>query len=294
MENVRDNPRAIREILHESESESDKVSIFSGDSNNYEPQENEDSDENNGTDGEQSVSDEETDDEPPSTDGWSKYSRQPDFVKHNFTAANGFKPPYPPPKEVKDFFMLFFTPELMHEFTKNTNEYAKEQIRKNTPLKERSIWRHWVDVTNEEIMAFFGVILNMGMNPKPEIQDYFTEEWTQKSPFYKDVFSRERFFQIFWMFHAGLLVRRRAPQVNTRGATMKNMVDYLDRKFREYYIPGRNICIDGSTIGFKGRVIFKCFNPKKPTKWGLRVYVLADSVTFYITCIEPYYGSEIT
>jgi hypothetical protein len=54
---------------------------------------------------------------------------------------------------------------------------------------------------------------------------------------------------------------------------MKNMVDYLDRKFREYYIPGRNICIDESTIGFKGRVIFKCFNPKKPTKWGLRVYV---------------------
>jgi hypothetical protein len=46
------------------------------------------------------------------------------------------------------------------------------------------------------------------------------------------------------MFHAGPLVRRRAPQVNTRGATMKNMVDYLDRKFREYYIPGRNICID--------------------------------------------------
>jgi hypothetical protein len=75
---------------------------------------------------------------------------------------------------------------------------------------------------------------------------------------------------------------------------MKNMVDYLDRKFREYYIPGRNICIDESTIGFKGRVIFKCFTPKKPTEWGLRVYVLADSVTFCITCIEPHYGSEIT
>ena len=122
--------------------------------------------------------------------------------------------------EVKDFFMLFFTPELMHEFTKNTNEYAKEQIRKNTPLKERSIWRHLVDVTNEEIMAFFGVILNMGMNPKPEIQDYFAEEWTQKSPCYKDVFSRERFSKFFWMFHAGSLVRRHAPQVITRGATM--------------------------------------------------------------------------
>ena len=181
MENVRDNPRAILEILAKSESESDNESIFSGDSNNYEPQENEDSDENNGTDGEQSVSDEDLDDEPPSTDGWSKYGSQPDFVKHNFTAANGIKPPYPPPKEAKDFYKLFFTPELMHEFTKNTNEYAKEQI-KNTPLKERSIWRHWVDVTNEQIMAFFGVILNMGISPKPEVQDYFTEEWTQKNP----------------------------------------------------------------------------------------------------------------
>ena len=97
MENVRDNPRAILEILDKSESESHNESIFSGDSNNYEPQEN------NGTDGEQSVSDKDTDDEPPSTDGWSKYGSQPDFVKHNFTAANGFKPPYLPPKEVKDF-----------------------------------------------------------------------------------------------------------------------------------------------------------------------------------------------
>jgi hypothetical protein len=68
MENVRDNPRAVLEILDESESESDNESIFSGDSNNYEPQENQDSDENKEPDGEQSVSVEDTDDEHPSTD----------------------------------------------------------------------------------------------------------------------------------------------------------------------------------------------------------------------------------
>jgi hypothetical protein len=27
--------------------------------------------------------------------------------------------------------MLFFTPELIKDFTKNTNEYAKEQIKKH-------------------------------------------------------------------------------------------------------------------------------------------------------------------
>ena len=71
LENVGDNPRVILEILDDSESESDNESIFSGDSNNNLPQENEDSVENNGTDGEQSVNDEDKDDEPPSTDGWS-------------------------------------------------------------------------------------------------------------------------------------------------------------------------------------------------------------------------------
>jgi len=37
MENVRDNPHAILKILGKSESESDNESIFSGNSNNYEP-----------------------------------------------------------------------------------------------------------------------------------------------------------------------------------------------------------------------------------------------------------------
>jgi hypothetical protein len=56
------------------------------------------------------------------------------------------------------------------------------------------------------------------------------------------------------MFHAGPITKKPAPSVNTRGATMKDLIIYLDCKFREYYIPGKNICTDESTIGFKGRV----------------------------------------
>jgi hypothetical protein len=74
------------------------------------------------------------------------------------------------------------------------------------------------------------------------------------------------------MFHVEPITKRPAPSVNTRGATMKDLIKYLDCKFREYYIPGKNICTDESTTGFKVRVAFKCFNPHKSTKWGLRVY----------------------
>ena len=45
-------------------------------------------------------------------------------------------------------------------------------------------------------------------------------------------------------------------------------------------------------IGFKGRVSFLHYCPKKPTKWGLKAYVLADSETEYILNILPYSGGE--
>jgi hypothetical protein len=73
-----------------------------------------------------------TDDNLPSAGGWSKYNCQLDFVKFNCTSQSGFKPLNPAPSEVRDFFMLFLTPELIKDFTKNTNEYAKEQIKKHT------------------------------------------------------------------------------------------------------------------------------------------------------------------
>jgi hypothetical protein len=49
---------------------------------------------------------------------------------------------------------------------------------------------------------------------------------------------------------------------------VKNVSECIDNKCRELHVPGRNVAIDESTVGFKGRIHFKCYNPKKPTKWG--------------------------
>ena len=52
------------------------------------------------------------------------------------------------------------------------------------------------------------------------------------------------------------------------------MLVNIDNKCRELYVLGRNVAIDESTGGFKGRIQFKCHNLKKPTKWGLRISCL--------------------
>ena len=76
----------------------------------------------------------------------------------------------------------------------------------------------------------------------------------------------------------------------TRLRKIHNVVEYLESKYQEYYVPYSNVSVDESTIGFKGKIAFKTYNLKKPTKWGLRMFVLSDSTNGYINSMLPYYG----
>ena len=67
---------------------------------------------------------------------------------------------------------------------------------------------------------------------------------------------------------------------------MHHFVNYLQKKCLELFALGRNVAVDESTVRYKGQIIFKTYNPQKPTKWGMRVYVLADCETDYISCLE--------
>jgi hypothetical protein len=55
-------------------------------------------------------------------------------------------------------------------------------------------------------------------------------------------------------------------------------------------VPCKNIAIYETTVGLKGKIIFKTYNKKKrPTKWGIKLLVLADSDTGNVHSIIPYY-----
>ena len=62
--------------------------------------------------------------------------------------------------------------------------------------------------------------------------------------------------------------------------------------FQEAYTPNQELSVDEATIGFKGRLSFIQYLPKKPTKWGMKAYVLADSSSGYVYNWRLYTGSE--
>ena len=74
---------------------------------------------------------------------------------------------------------------------------------------------------------------------------------------------------------------------------VRPFLDPLIRNFQEAYHPSRELSIDESMIGFKGRLSFIQYLPKKKTtKWGMKAFVLADSKNGYTYNWRLYTGMQ--
>lgn len=157
------------------------------------------------------------------------------------------------------------------------------------------MWHSWKEISDAEMRAFIGVILNMGTIPLYKIEEYFSQKYTHRIPFFCDIFSRERFLQIFWMLHLSKNISG-DNRLATKIKKISSYMEYLNKKFQESFIPDKEICVDESVVKFKGRISFMTYNPNKPTKWGIRLYVLADSNNgyTYIFCFAILWCSNVS
>ncbi|XP_012624730.1 splicing factor YJU2 isoform X1 [Microcebus murinus] len=171
-----------------------------------------------------------------------------------------------------DFFQLFFTETLIKNLTDETNEYARHKISQKE-LSQRSTGNTWKDVTIEEMKAFLGVILNMGVLNHPNLQSYWSMDFESHTPFFRSVFKRERFLQIFCMLHLKN-DQKSSEDLRTRTEKVNCFLSYLEMKFRDRFCPGREMAAHEAAVGFKGKIRFITYNPKKPTK---RVFVYMSS-----------------
>ncbi len=70
------------------------------------------------------------------------------------------------------------------------------------------------------------------------------------------------------------------------------LIDTLNRRFRRYFQPGRNVAVDETLVPFKGRAPFRQYIKNKPRKWGIKLWCLADSVSGYVSCFNVYTGAK--
>ena len=73
---------------------------------------------------------------------------------------------------------------------------------------------------------------------------------------------------------------------------IRPLLDTVVKNFKAAYVPAHNLSIDESMISFKGRLSWVQYMPKKPHKWGMKAWVLADSSNGYTYNWELYTGKQ--
>ena len=106
--------------------------------------------------------------------------------------------------------------------------------------------------------------------------------------------SYRRFTQINAFFHA--FDNNSLSKLNNEDRLIKvrPLIDFFLRKFNEVYTPDKQLSVDEGILAFKGRLSFKVYNKDKPNKYGIKLYILAESLTGYVSNYNVYVGYSQT
>lgn len=169
-------------------------------------------------------------------------------------------------------------------FVEQTNLYCRQSNQGNTPAD-------WQDVCYEEVLAFIGIVIAMGLVQLPSLDDYWASVGIFNNPWFRSVLSRKRFRQISKYFHC--VNNENTPSRDDPDYKLfkvKPLIDHLNSTFSKYYTPSQNLAVDEQMIRTKSRISFIQYMPKKPKKFGLKVRVLAESSTEYVLQFQIYTG----
>ncbi|XP_063077170.1 piggyBac transposable element-derived protein 4-like [Engraulis encrasicolus] len=192
-----------------------------------------------------------------------------------------------------DFLSLFLGDEFWNILVTETNRYAHQYLGSHR-LKTNSRFHEWCDVTTSEMKAFLSLHLTMGLVEKSSLEDYWAEYWPTATPGFGKVMSRNRFQMILSFLHFANneeYVGVGQPG-HDRLFKLRPIIDLIVPRFAEVYGPSKQLSLDEMTIAFKGKSVLKMYNPRKPDKYGYKVFVLSEAKSGYVLQWSIYTGRK--
>ena len=186
-----------------------------------------------------------------------------------------------------ELFSSFFTDELLEAIAHETNRYAARYLATHQPDNTPE-WHTNV----EELKAYLGFMVLMGINELPGIRDYWSRDPCLHSSPIASRISRNRFEEISRYLHfvdnATLPARGEAGY--HRLQKVLPIISAINKACLDNYHPSCQNSIDEAMIPFKGRSRLKQYMPLKPVKRSFKVWVRADAWNGYFCELEVYTG----
>lgn len=219
---------------------------------------------------------------------------------HTFSYSEIPGPKHCPPVTAKpiDYFNLFFTQTLLTMFVSETNRYATQTLsERGANISPRSRLLAWVPTSVKEIKAFIIVLANMGLIRKPTIKSYWSGTFSQSTAWFARMFTRDRFESLLSFFH--MVDNSKLPKANSPDydpcQKFQPLQDHCNRLFNFHYNAHEQLSIDESLIGTKSQTQLMQYLPNKHHhRWGVKLWVLCDSVSNYCLSFFCYKGKHST
>ncbi|KAL5510165.1 hypothetical protein EMCRGX_G005660 [Ephydatia muelleri] len=190
------------------------------------------------------------------------------------------------PAEVLSFL---FVNELVETIVDETNMYAERMM-------EPAKFAKWKQVDMQEIKAYLGFNMLMGLVQMPEIEDYWkTDPHFYYAPIATRI-SRTRFKEItrYLHFTDNTSLVPRGQRGHDKLGKVRPVITAVSSALLSSYNMGNECVVDEAMIAFQGRWCLKQYLPKKPIKRGIKAWCLADSSNGYIQKFEVYTGRNDT
>jgi hypothetical protein len=175
-------------------------------------------------------------------------------------------------------FELFFDDAMITEIVTWTDQKI-ENVKTSYTSKAGFLYN--TSVT--EIRALIGILLFLGTtkSSKESTASIWAKDRTGK-PICIAAMSQKRSLFLVYCLRFDDSTTRAQRRADDKLAPIRNIYDKFVVACEANYTPGTGCTVDESLHGFRGRCSFKQYIPNKLSKYGIKVYVLADSKTFFL------------
>ena len=192
------------------------------------------------------------------------------------------------PSGIKETFSLFFTTTVLQHIVDQSNNYALDF------LDEVGRRESWTMITLEELQAYMGFMILMGIVKLPSMYDYWKKDEVFHYAPVANKISRDRFLEIHRFLHFAdnsTLAAPGTPEYDKLGK-VRPLINFLTERFSMVCSADEHVSVDEAMIPFKGRSSLKQYMPKKPVRRGIKVWMRADAESGYVSALEVYTGKK--
>lgn len=191
---------------------------------------------------------------------------------------------------ISETFQLFVQDALLDKVITYTNRHAHKFIEDS----DEDSWyaKRWKDLDIVEFKAFIGCLIYIGLHKSGN--ESYEELWSDDDGRAKlrATMSLNRFKVIMKFLRFDDKNTREDRRQRDKLCAFREIWEMFLSRCRMCYSLGPNGTIDEMLVGFRGRCPFRVYMPSKPNRYGIKIWVLADSETCYFYNAQVYLGKE--